>query len=158
LGYNATTCDETRIFSPFLGLGFYFLSKALKPCIIRYNYFNLYVPLGFELQWDVKDDFAVGLNATYRLDAYTRLKPETPCIALCDKLKIKRSHGFKVELPLMWQHTLCKRANVQTKVIPFFDWNKFGATKEKTCYCIPFPIPEIKRWYIGIKVLLGFKF
>lgn len=158
LGYNAATGDEKFMFTPFSGIGFYFLSNTLAPDIIRYEYFNFYVPLGMEFQWNVKDHFHVGLNATYRLDAHTRVKVSTPCVDICEKLDIKRCHGFKVEIPLTWKHTFCKRVDFQTKVSPFFDWNKFGASKENTCFCIPIQVPEMKQWYVGLSVLLGIRF
>ncbi|MFC1841538.1 hypothetical protein ACFLYA_00535 [Candidatus Dependentiae bacterium] len=158
LGYNATTCDDTFMLTPFSGVGFYFLSNKLNPNIIEYKYFNVYVPLGMEFQWDIKDHFNVGLNATYRLDAHTRVKMILPCIKICEKIKLKRSHGFKLEIPLIWNHTYCKRVNFQTKVVPFFDWNKFGASKKTNRYCIPIQIPCMKRWHLGLSVLIGISF
>ena len=160
-GYNWAICSERFLFTPFAGVGFYHLSKKLAPDVIRYKYHNVFIPVGFELDWCVNDCFDIGLRAEYRIDAYTRLKLSIPCIKVCEKLKLKRSHGVKVEIPMTWYYdaSVCgKRSlDMNCKVIPFFDWNKFGAAKQES-NCLAVPVPKLKRWHLGLRVLVGFNF
>ena len=70
LGYNwdgladyASSCENVTL-TPFTGVGFYFLSNELQPEIIDYRYFNVFIPLGFKLHWDVcPESFQVELQA-----------------------------------------------------------------------------------------------
>lgn len=158
LGYNFTNCSNTTMYTPVTGIGLYCLSTELTPSIIRYKYYNLHVPVGCELQWDLNHCFSLNLHAVYRIDAYTRLKITTPCVDVCDTLRVKRSHGLSVSLPMKRVYSFCRRVNLQTTCIPFFDWNRFGEVSEKSECCIPIAVPEWKRWYLGIKFLVGLSF
>lgn len=161
LGYTFY-CDQekTQSFTPFLGLGFYHLKSRLKPNIITYKYFNLYVPVGFEARWDVRPgEFDIALRVFYRIDAWTRLKVFTPCVEQCEceKIRLKRSQGVHVELPCSWYHQK-KRVTLLYKMVPFFDWNRFGRAKEGNCNGICFDIPCLDRWHLGLELNFGIQF
>ncbi len=161
VGYNWFLSDEKQSFiTPFVGVGFYHLSHELKPCnIMTYRYFNVFVPVGINALWCAKEDrFDIGLQFYYRADAWTRLKMTIPCIETCDKIELKRSHGFHAEMPFIWYHSWNRRANFQTKIVPFFDWNRFGRADEANCNGICLNIPRLDQWYLGLHIDLGIRF
>jgi hypothetical protein len=162
LGYNFFFGKyESVIFTPIVGIGFLYLSNELKPQDITYRYFSVDVPVGAHLQWVVsQEEFEVGLEALYRAQVWARVKVKTPCIELCecDRIKIKRSHGVHIEVPLTWYLTWDLSANIQTKVVPFFDWNRFGCADEANSNGICIDIPQLKQWYLGLHVDLGIRF
>jgi len=171
LGYNVSRCGINR-FTPFLGLGFYYLADEFgsgnssccinnfggENCTLRY--YNLFVPIGFKAEWQKTDCFSWGLNAEYRIDAWTRLRQgesssssccqswssscnqscssscggcssscSSSCNNSCDKIKLQnRTQGFLIEVPLTWRRLAqCGSTDIQIKVVPLFDWNRFGA-------------------------------
>ncbi len=159
IGYTFESSCGKYFASVFSGVGFYYLSHKLEPDIIRYRYLNTYVPIGLDMNWVAKEDkIFVGLRAIYRADAYTRLKLSLPCIEVCGKLKLERSHGVLIEMPITRVHSWNDSANFQTKIVPFFDWNRFGATKETSSDCVQVPVPKLDRWYLGLRFDLGVRF
>jgi hypothetical protein len=167
LGEYWQACQEVTL-TPFFGVGFYFLSNELHPDIIDYRYFNVFIPLGFNVHWDVcPDNFAIELQALYRLDAWTRLNFVSPCIVdeecPCEKLCLNRSHGFHCAMPLIW-HDLCEweffgcNTAFQMKVVPFFDWNRFGSASEANSNGLCFEVPQLDQWYLGLHVDFGIAF
>lgn len=162
IGYNVNVCND-QYFTPFVGLGFYYLSNKMKPVIMTYKYLNLYVPIGANHLWRVKDCFQVELMAEYRIDAWTRLKLKTPDVKICDKIKLHRTNGVHVELPMtrFYDVDMCwcsETFHMQTKVVPFFDWNRFGSANEGNSQGLCLAVPELKRWYLGLHVDLGINF
>lgn len=161
LGYNFALgrCENFEL-APFAGLGFFYLSNKFKTEDNTFRYLNLYVPIGLHANWIVHEDcFEVGLSTFYRIDAWTRLKVKTPDLEQTNKLKLKRTQGLLVELPLTWYHEDdCRCANFQTRVVPFFDWNRFGKTKEKNENGLRVPVPKLQQWYLGVHVDVGIRF
>lgn len=167
LGERWSACQDVTL-TPFAGVGFYFLSNELKPNIIDYRYFNVFVPLGFKAHWDVcSDTFAVELQALYRADAHTQAEVDTPCIddedCDCEKLCLNRSHGVHVEVPLIW-NDICTweiggcETEFQMKVVPFFDWNRFGSAAEVNSNDLCIEVPQLDRWHLGLHVDFGILF
>ncbi len=159
LGYSFFSCNDEYIFTPITGLGFYYLSNELKPNVITNRYFNLYVPVGFDLLWRKKEHFQINLKATYRIDAWTRVKIKTPCETLCNKVDLKRTQGLHVELPMTWfldKHLCCFPLHM--KVVPFFDWNQFGRSDEANSQGICFAVPQLRRWYLGLHIDIGVRY
>lgn len=196
-GWNFSFCEnENFTLTPFIGLGFLYLSNKLCPQDVRYRYYNLNVPIGLSATWYSYScecsDFDMGLAITYRIDAWTRLKLSLPdldmdavvcvdpcncdcpntvttpsnvvcnddCDDNCNKLKLKRTNGVHVAMPMRWnfdtKEDMC--INMQAKVVPFFDWNSFGRTKEVNANLIPVPVPKLKQWYLGLHVDVGINF
>lgn len=159
LGYSFFTCNDNYIITPIAGLGFYYLANELKPNVITYKYNNLYVPVGFDLLWREKEHFQVNVMATYRIDAWTRLNFKAPCEELCSKVELKQTQGVHVEIPMTWfldKQILCYQAHL--KIVPFFDWNRFGSANEASSQGICFAIPELNRWYLGLHIDLGVRY
>lgn len=160
LGYRFCSGCNTSI-TPFWGFGFYHLSQELKPDIMSYRYFNIFIPLGLHFEWDpCSDEFTIGLSVLYRPDVWTRLKLDTPCVQACDnqKIKLKRSYGVHVALPMQWVLTCNECVDVQTKIVPFFDWNRFGKADEANCNGLCFEVPRLDRWYLGLHIDIGIRF
>lgn len=162
LGYNFSFNDEnSMLLTPLVGFGFYHLSNELQPDVMTYRYFNIYVPVGLDFLWQVREDeFDIGLRALYRADVYTKLKLTTPCIeeCECDKIDLKRSHGVHLEMPFTWYRTHRHRANFQFKVVPFFDWNRFGRADEANSNGLCLEIPQLDRWHLGLRLDFGVRF
>lgn len=159
LGYSFFFRDQRNSITPFTGLGFFYLSNEFKPDIITYRYYNLFVPFGLRGAHTLKEEVCdIGLMVEYRLDAWTRLKMNTPCINLCEKFTMHRAEGAHVEMPFTHYHTTQHCVNIQTSIVPFFDWNKFGAVNETNCAGQCIPVPQLKQWYLGLHVDIGIRF
>lgn len=86
-GYNFFIHENHYFITPFTGLGFYYLSAEFKNHVTTNKYNNLYIPIGLNATWNVHPDcfenvvecFTAGINAEYRIDAWTRLKIATGC-------------------------------------------------------------------------------
>ena len=209
LGWNFewSWCDRDMTFTPFFGIGFFFENNKVREeesctffedccstsCSIdacaasKLRYYNLFVPVGFNTLHRVNDCFSWGLTAEYRIDAWTRLKVSQDCCTLCDKVQPEsRTHGVMVEVPLTWNLCEGECMDWHVKVVPFFDWNRFGdancdCTCTSTCHnscsssssccsadlldalndcAIGFDcdIPKLSQWYLGARVDLGVRF
>lgn len=159
LGYTFFLENQRTSVTPFTGLGFFYLSNEIKPDIITYRYFNLYVPVGLHVDHTLKEEICdIGLLLEYRPDVWTRLKVNTPCVKLCEKFTMHRAHGLRIELPFTHYHTTSHRANIQTKIVPFFDWNHFGAVNQTNCAGQCIPVPKLNQWYLGLHVDIGLRF
>lgn len=157
LGYRFSKCN-IRSFTPFAGIGFYYLSNEFEPQEIAYRYFNVFVPVGFKSEWLVNDCFKWGLNFEYRIDAWTRMKLDSPCIQICDKIKLNRTQGLLLEVPLTWKFGECSCVDYQVKVVPLFDWNRFGRADEANENGLCIEIQKLNQWYLGLHVDLGIRF
>jgi hypothetical protein len=194
-GYTFFINTNHFFITPFTGLGFYYLSTEFKNQSLDNKYNNLYIPIGFNATWNAHPDchenvvecFTAGINASYRIDAWTRLNIDTecndtcsddkcpelypcptpcsiPCIpidyGLCDnRLKLNsRSQGVHVELVFTWFPTFNEKVNFIAVGSPFFDWNRFGSACATDCNGSGVPIPQISRWYLGIHGQLGIRF
>jgi hypothetical protein len=162
LGYDfSLSRDCTAYIAPLTGFGFYYLFNELQPDVMTYRYFNFYVPVGFEALWKVSEDcFDMGLRALYRVDVHTRLKLETPCFeeCECETIKLKRSMGAHVEFPFTWYKSWDNRANWQIRLVPFFDWNRFGKADQANSNGICFDVPQLDSWYLGAHLDFGLRF
>lgn len=136
LGYNFLWCEENMRLTPFSGFGFFFFSTELRCADISNRYYNLFVPIGLKFEWTVNDCFSWGALAEYRIDAWTRLKVSEECGFACDRAKLHpRTQGLLIELPLTWfgKESKCHPFSWQIKVVPLFDWNRFGNTCRPDC-------------------------
>ena len=201
LGYNfdVSWCkmEDLRL-TPILGVGFFFLgdefgdisccsssSSSCNPCSSSsgdcdFRYYNVFVPVGFKSEWRVNDCFSWGIDAEYRIDAWTRLKQN----GSCDKQKLhSRTQGVLVEVPMTWQSGQVWCTDFQVKVVPLFDWNRFGrvdnCSSSTSCggcsnscggcsssssgcssfdnACCP-EASQLTQWYLGLHVDLGVRF
>lgn len=159
IGYPFLFESKNFMFTPHLGVGFLHFSHQIEPCVIRYKYNHIYVPIGFSTNHNFSDHFSWQLHAYYRLDAWTRLKVSTP--DLCDtkdcNIKLQRSHGFHIELPLCGNYRTGKPVTIQLVCCPTFDWQKFPCVDPCDCNA-SVPIAQLKTWKFGTKALFGIRF
>jgi hypothetical protein len=157
IGYYFLSYCELYSLIPYTGLGFQHLFYKIKPNIMTYKYYQLYLPLGFEFLYNSPKDFTIGLRADYRAGAYTKLAISTPNVASPGKLKLKYSHGVHVAMPVYLHYLRDRCVGLDLSLIPFFDWNRFAKTTE-TNGVLPFPIMTNKRWYVGVNANIGINF
>jgi len=180
LGYHWVNTEETWSVTPFVGVGFQHLSFELEPSIMRYRYYQVFVPIGLDFYYHMRcNNITLGLRGNYRAGAYNRLKVTTPCVtdtddecelttnSTCcpqskcgcdDKIKLKYSHGFHIDTPLIFRYREGCCVSVDLSFIPFFDWNRFARTCEKNFNDIVIPITANKRWYLGFTLGIGINF
>jgi len=185
-GYNFFIQKNHYFITPFIGLGFYYLSTEFKHQMMSNKYNNLYIPIGFNATWNVHPEcyenvvecFTIGITATYRIDAWTRVSVDNcpnvycnnPCNASCvipaynlcaNHLKPNsRTQGVHIEMPCTWFPTYNNDAiNFIAVGAPFFDWNHFGSACATSCETdAGIPIPRLNRWYLGVHAQLGIRF
>ena len=75
-----------------------------------------------------------------------------------DKIKLKYSQGVNVKIPVLLHYREGENVEFHMSFTPFFDWNKFADTCETNSDCVVFPIPESKRWYLGVNANFGITF
>lgn len=191
VGYTFYINKNHYFITPFAGLGFYFLSTEFKRESQTNKYNNLYIPIGLNVTWNVHPDcyenvvecFTAGITATYRIDAWTRLKitneydkcPSNrscnayPCDQPCiftdytlrdDRIKLdSRTQGVHVEAVFTWFPTFNQdKINFEAVGAPFFDWNRFGSACAPSCEGVDVPVAKLTRWYVGVHAQLGIRF
>lgn len=163
IGYYYLSSQERFSLTPYTGLGFQHLSYQIDPSLMRYKYYQIYVPIGLEFMYHSDRNFSIGCQAQYRAGAYSRLKVSTPCVEDCDsscddKIHLRYSHGFNFKVPSTLHYRTDKRVGFNLSCIPFFDWNKFSDTCDTNSEGVVFPIPTNKRWYLGINANIGITF
>ena len=164
LGYFFVSDQERYSLTPFTGIGFQHLSYQLDPHMMRYKYYQVYVPIGAEFLYHSPRNFSIGLKTLYRAGAYNRLRVSTPCVedacdSTCDdKIKLNYSQGVYIAVPAVLHYRQEKRVGFHLSMIPFFDWNRFANTCDTNSDCVVFPIPTNKRWYLGVTAALGITF
>jgi hypothetical protein len=164
LGYYYLNSEESFSFVPFAGVGFYHLSYEIDPSIMRYKYYQVYVPVGVDFSYHSLRNFSIGTKIQYRAGVYNRLRVSTPCVSddcdsCCDdKIALNYSQGFNIKVPVVWHYRVDKPVGFYLSCIPFFDWHKFADTCDTNSDCVVFPIPENKRWYLGVNANFGITF
>lgn len=195
-GYTFFINKNHYFITPFTGFGFYHLSTEFKKQMLTNKYNNIYIPIGFNATWnvhpecyeDVVECFTMGITASYRIDAWTRLKvvtdggvdcPNGLCPDLCcdnscnkpctpkicnpcdDRLKPQsRTQGVHTEIVCTWFPTFNNDSiNFIATGGPFFDWNRFGGACATSCEsCATVPVAQLTRWYLGFHAQLGLRF
>lgn len=138
LGYNHIWCEQNMRLTPFVGVGFLYFSLEAECASpeLKNRYYNVFVPVGFKYEWTINDCFSWGALAEYRIDAWTRLKVNEECGLECERAQLHpRTQGLLIEMPFTWfgKESVCHPFSWQVKVVPYFDWNRFGGTCESDC-------------------------
>ncbi len=156
LGYYYSNDSKTFSLIPSVGIGFQHLSYEVDPSIMRYKYYQMYLPIDLKLLYHSPKSFSIGCELQYRVGAYSRLRVSTPCVedycdSRCDdKIKLKYSQGFNIKVPVLFHYRVAKKVGLNLSLIPFFDWNTFANTCDTNSDCVVFPISDNKRWYLGV--------
>lgn len=166
IGYIMTPCSDTWSVTPYLGFEFVYLSNKLCPQDVTYKYYLIYVPIGFLSEWKFSDEFSAGLSFQYEIEAWQNLTMRNPNIVpltmgnCCKDMDIEltRSYGIHIEMPFTRQLVCNSNCyELQTKLVPFFDWHKFGEAKACNNQLTPL-IPHLTEWYLGVHWNIGIRF
>lgn len=146
-------CDRLR-FKPYIGFGWdrFYNEQDPKTIGLCYRYDKLFIPVGFYLDWIFWDCNSWGVQFEWRPDVYSCLK------LLSIPLKNQCEQAFRVQVPLRFNDHSCCRRGFWLGVVPFFDWNQFGKVREKNEDGVALPIPALKRWDLGLRLIFGWEF
>lgn len=150
LGGSFSRCKRIY-FDPYTGFGWDRFENEQDPdtAALLYRYDKLFIPVGFYLYGVLDCNMKLGVQFEWRPDVFSRLE------IISIHLHNKCENGFKVQLPFEWTN-YCQTWFF--KVIPFFDWNEFGEVQETNSVGVPLDIPDLVRWYAGLRFLAGYKF
>lgn len=160
LGYRFTlgSCKSVS-FLPFTGVGFYFLSSKLSTEMVTRQFYNVYVPVGAQVIWKIKEsNFDIGLASEYRINTWSRVKLKTPNLGATEKIKIKHTEGLLVEMPMTWHHHSNCGVKIHSKIVPYFDWNRFGKSHRVNINNVPLRTGRVEQWYLGLHADVGLHF
>jgi hypothetical protein len=154
-GYEFNSLCRIFLLEPFVGIDFFYLRHENAQDVLSKRYFNINVPVGLRLTYLASDCYTLGLNAYYDIDAWTRLKVQTP--GLCDikdvKVCLKRSHKFQIAA--LFQHNFdIGNYTCELAYEPLFCWQQFARPK---C-CFDVPINRLKHWHVGHMLTIGIQF
>lgn len=118
---------------------------------LKYAYDKLFIPLGLNFTMFVNRYFEWGIEAEWRPDVYSRLEiASTHFNNHCQS-------AFRVQSPFKINFSSCCSGGFVT-IIPFYDWSEYGAVQERISTGATFKVPALYRWYLGLRVLLGYAF
>jgi len=168
LGYTFAFGDCGNFeFTPYTGVGLIYLQThrrdvpnvALDLRNPQDRRYNVYIPVGFQFDWARSDVFSVGLNAEYRAGVWGRFQRRTEDVNPTEttNVNLKVAQGFLVEVPLTWAHETCHCYDWQFKVVPYFDWNRWGGRKNDTAAFNDNTV-RLRQWYVGLHVDFGVNF
>lgn len=154
LGANFSFCCDQLCFQPYTGFGWDRFENEQDPKTVSlcYRYDKLFVPVGFYLNWIFCNCNSWGLQFEWRPDVSSCLK------LLHIDLKTRCEQAFRVQSPIRFNYDDCCRCGFWLEVVPFYDWNKFGQVKEKNEDGVDLPIPSLRRWNVGLRLLFGWEF
>lgn len=151
-GVFSLGCGQLK---PYTGISYDHFVKETNSLFgdVLLDYDKLSIPLGFYAYLYLSSSVKCGVQFEWRPDVKSWLN--LPVLGTYDA---DLEGAFRMQIPLEviypWYVFSC-----QLKVIPFFDWNRYGEV------FIPHPLdffslyyPPLTRWDIGLRVLLGLSF
>lgn len=137
---------------PYIGVQYDLLRNAQDPQHhpLVYNFQKINLPVGLKVLFNIEQYLTVGIVGEVRPDVFSEV-----CV-VNTTLRLHKKLGARVETPLVFH--INPPSFFDLCLIPFFDWNEFGSATEKNSQGIPFPIPDLIRWEIGVRLLAGFHF
>lgn len=158
LGYRIAI-NKTVSFLPFTGVGFYLLAAKLTNDDITRQFYNIYVPVGAQVIWKIKgSNFDIGIAGEYRINTWSRAKLKIPNIGSTNKIKIRHSEGVLIEMPMTWHFHTDYGVKIHSKIVPYFDWNRFGRSQSVSINNTAFNALSVKQWYLGLHADVGIHF
>lgn len=136
-------------FALYLGFGYNFFKNTQDPrtADLTYRFKKLILPVGVQFYWDISSHFAMSLQGEARPDVWSRIR------VIKKNFNAEKKLAARIQLPFQFKYD-----NFSFRLIPFFDWNRFGKTTKKLSNCIPFAIPKLTRWDLGLRLLFGYCF
>lgn len=154
LGGNFSFCCRRLCFQPYTGFGWnrYENEQDPKTASLCHRWEKIFVPVGFYLTWIFCNCNSWGIQFEWRPDVHS-------CLELLKiDLDTRNEQAFRVQSPIRFNYNCCRRCGFWVGVVPFFDWSEFGKVKEKNSDGVPLPIPSLKRWNLGLRLLFGWEF
>ncbi len=145
--------SECLLFLPYIGGAYNSYYNRQDPSAsggLLYHWKKWSLPIGFETYCKVNDLFTLALFAEWRPDLHARVD------VVGEKIPLKDKCAFRIELPLIFCIPCEYPFSIQ--VVPFYDWNQFGETTKNNSNGVPFPIPTLIRWNLGLRLLIGTSF
>ena len=154
LGYNFNLACVYS-FQPYVGVGYDYYKNRQEPdgLPLDWRYKKVFIPVGFLVEGPLCRDLYFGVRGEWRPDVCSTLEVGSTETINTD---LKLSHGFRIETPLTYFFDCYHCYNLQ--LVPFFDWNQFGQSKEENSNGIVLPIDSLTRWNLGLRVLFGLRF
>ncbi|MGE0009336.1 MAG: autotransporter outer membrane beta-barrel domain-containing protein [Candidatus Babeliales bacterium] len=123
---------------------------------------DVYVPVGVQLDWARSECFGIGLNAEYRIGVWNRFERNFFNTATTrQRIRTRRADSFLVEVPLTWQKETCHCFDWQFRVVPYFDWTRWGGLRRDEPVVTP-PLTtadaRLRMWYVGLHIDFGVNF
>lgn len=157
--------------TPFTGVGAIILetNRRNAPNVVIANRFptvrrlDVYVPVGVQLDWARSDCFSVGLIAEYRIGVWSRYqrRNENLTPVTTNRVRLNRADSFLIEVPLTWAKESCHCFDWQFKVVPYFDWTRWGGLRNNQVAQVP-PVTNadvrLRQWYVGLHLDFGINF
>ncbi len=139
IGYTYTAMQSKKLLvTPYVGPAFYYERQMREPfggslTPVLFEYFDLYLPVGFLLDYTLYSFFHMGFHFQWRPDLDPTLKVET---LPNQRWRIRRkTKQFLVELPFdFWVGTYPR---VKFSLVPFWEERKEGATVDLATLGIP---------------------
>ncbi len=157
VGYTFGYDNSDGRFTLYTGLGYRYNGQKLSPNggpSLQFRYNEIYVPVGFNLDYSFNSWFCWGIDFTWMAQVYptvliTSLKGAR--WSLTDKLA-----NFYVDLPFTFSLTKNRRFLLIVK--PFYERWLDGRTTAKTDEGIPLDLPGNTYNYWGVDLNFGFCF
>jgi len=145
--------DKVFVFRPYVGFGWDRFINQQNPqgMGLKYEYDKLFVPVGIYAYWLENSCFKCGVQFEWRPDVYSCLRLSSA------NFNIEWDQAFRAQLPIEMSWAWCCQC-FDLKIVPFFDWNRFGRVKDESPNQVMVDIPELTRWNLGLRVLLGYNF
>ncbi|MGA8164680.1 MAG: hypothetical protein WB791_06605 [Waddliaceae bacterium] len=153
LGRSVYRSNRCVLFKPYLGLGWDRFKNEQNPqgVGLGYTYHAVFIPIGFYAYHLVNNGCRYGIQFEWRPDVYSCVR------VFSTNFRTKKEHAFRIQLPLEMSYPLWCGC-IGFHVVPFFDWNRFGKVHDATSNRVNVEIPRLTRWYLGLRVLLGYDF
>ncbi len=137
--------------APYLGVGWDRFQNRQDPgaANLLYQYDKVFFPIGFYL-WRPVCDWRCGVQFEWRPDMWSQLT------LIGIDLSPSWGHGFRVQLPCQKQIHICRCLTLE--LVPFFDWNRFGAVRVNNSAGAMLTIPRLWRLNGGLRALVGYTF
>ncbi|MGE3953765.1 MAG: hypothetical protein AB7F31_01020 [Parachlamydiales bacterium] len=139
-------------FIPYVGFGWDRFENRQDPgqANLLYQYDKLFIPVGFYLMREFCG-WEGALQFEFRPDVYDNLR----LVGL--NLDPHWGYAFRVQLPFRRDFILpwWKCRHMTFRLVPFFDYNRFGRVRVLNSVEAPLVIPRLERWSAGLRVLVG---
>jgi len=141
------------LLQPYIGGGWnqYLNEQDPRGQSLTYRYEKVCVPIGFIGTYFSDCGLSMGVQFEGRPDVYSHINFSS------FEFETDFEYAFRVQLPVEMSFVCCCSI-FDLQVVPFFDWNRFGEVRDSTALEEVLIAPQLTRWNLGIRAMLGFCF